>query len=299
MTLLAMYARGSLGRAQDPSMIAPIDSASHDPWATADATTARDPISETALPADLAGTVPLVLLHAFPLDSAMWEATAALLPEIPILLVDLPGAGASPTLPDVAIDAAALALRGSLAELGVERAVIGGASMGGYVAMASLRVAPDLVAGVSLLGTRASADDPEARAGRLDMARRVLDAGGPAPLRDMAPRMLAPTADAGLVRRVREWIEQSTADGVAWAEEAMATRPDYFGTLRAAGVPGEVVQGADDQISSLDQAEAMADALGPETNLVVVTGAGHLVSVEAPRAAAQALGEFYARAVGR
>ena len=103
----------------------------------------------------------LVLLHAFPCDGRMWEpqAHAAVSLGWRVLVPDLPGFGASTLIdsePDLAVVAAALITE--LEERGVDRCILGGVSLGGYVAMAVLRSRPDLVAAVLLCDTKATAD---------------------------------------------------------------------------------------------------------------------------------------------
>ncbi|MDR0593620.1 MAG: alpha/beta hydrolase [Bifidobacteriaceae bacterium] len=296
MTMLAVRAAGSLRGA------APLDGPARDSWAQDDLTSrpsaaGRASAAQTG-PLVPAGQAPLVLLHAFPLSSQMWGPMAVDLPELPILAFDLPGAGFSPTLEPATIEAAGRAVIDSLTELGVDRAVVAGVSMGGYVAMSILRDAPERLAGVFLMHTKAEADGPEARRGRLETARQVLAAGSTEILRPMASKMVSPTSRAtspGLVETIEGWIDQATPGGVAWAEQAMAGRPDAMAVLRASGTPASVVAGADDPFATVAQAEAMVDALGPTASLTVLTGVAHLGPLEGPNVTARLLREFYRR----
>ncbi|MDR1186436.1 MAG: alpha/beta hydrolase [Bifidobacteriaceae bacterium] len=298
MTILAVQGAGTL---RGTSVV---DQPAHDSWAQDDETSrlSRTERSQAApdrlaVPRD---TVPLVLLHAYPLSSLMWAPLAAELTELPVLTVDLPGAGFSPTVEPVTIRAAGLAVIESLKALGVRRAVVVGVSMGGYVVMSLLRDAPGLMAGVVLMHTKAEADDAAARAGRLATARQVLESGTTEVLRSMASKMVSAASQAaqpGLVETIEHWIDQATPGGVAWAAEAMAGRDDAMAVLRAAGVPSTVVAGAVDPFVSVAQAEAMADALGPESDLVIMADVAHLSPVETPNTVARAIREAYRRMV--
>ncbi|WP_189222702.1 alpha/beta fold hydrolase [Saccharothrix coeruleofusca] len=222
--------------------------------------------------------LPLVLLHAFPLDSRMWDGVRERLDPI---TPDQRAQGE----PDLA--AAARRVLDHLDERGIERAVVGGCSMGGYVAMALLRQAPERLAGLVLADTRAGADTEEARANRLAVAERAEAEGVGEWLAGTVPALLAPTSPEEVSSRVRGWVlDQDPAD-VAWAQRAMAARPDSTELLRAARVPALVVVGEHDGLTPPRQARELADLLRGE--LVQLPGVGHLAPVEAPDAFADAV----------
>jgi pimeloyl-ACP methyl ester carboxylesterase len=244
-------------------------------------------------------TIPLVLLHAFPLDHRMWEPAAAHLRDLPIVLIDLPGAGFSPvTAPTMA--AAAGASAQTLIAAGFTRWVVGGVSMGGYVTMALARSHPDALAGLALIDTKPTADDADTRAARHATARRVLVDRSVEAVAGMAETLVGATTRAErpeMVAQVREWIAGGDAGGVAWAQTAMAARPDSRGTLREMRQPVSIIVGEEDQLSPPDIAEAMARAI-PHAEFTVIPGAGHLSPVEQPQAVASALRGLYAKALG-
>ncbi|MDR3202626.1 MAG: alpha/beta hydrolase [Bifidobacteriaceae bacterium] len=267
------------------------------------AANARPASAPTAsAPAASAGTatVPLVLIHGFPVDHRMWEPVAELLADLPVLLVDLPGAGESPVA-EPTIAAAARALLDSLAAAGSERAVLAGMSMGGYVALAAWRARPSALAGLGLVDTRANADNPATRVQRHAVARRVLSEGTPDAVAPMAEALVSAatrTERPELVDRIRGWIAQSVPAGIAWAEAAMAGRPDATPWLGSVGVPSAVIVGEDDSQSPPAVARAMAAAL-PDAELTQVPRAGHMSAVEEPVAVAGALRALHARATAR
>ncbi|TKR24308.1 alpha/beta fold hydrolase [Cellulomonas hominis] len=243
--------------------------------------------------------LPLVLLHAFPLDSRMWADVAPLVGG-PVLAVDLPGMGAAQgvALPEPALEASADAVAAVLAEAGHRRAVVAGLSMGGYVALALAERHPDLVAGLGLLDTKATADTEDARANRLRVAAAVESAGTVDEVLPMATALLgeASRERPELVARLEALIGAQQPAGVAWSQRAMAARPDRTAVLADHRGPALVLVGEEDRPTPVAEARGMAEALGVEA--VVVPGAGHLTAVEAPHAVAAALDDLLGRARG-
>lgn len=247
----------------------------------------------------------LVLLHAFPLSADQWAPQLdAPPPGWRLLAPDLrgfrgPGAldrsgppPASLTIDDYAADIVAL-----LDRLGIDRAVVGGLSMGGYVAFGLLRLAPERVRGLVLADTRPQADSEEARGRRRQMLERLERAGVSAVADDLAPSLLGRTTmreRPGVVARVRALIEANPVETVAAAIHALMTRPDSTALLSRIPVPTLVVVGEEDTLTPPDVAEAMCRAI-PTAALTVIPRAGHLANLEQPEAFSAALAGFLER----
>lgn len=243
----------------------------------------------------------LVLLHAFPLDSTMYDAMRAPLSGVcEVVTPDLPGWGVQRALPveTPSLDVYADAVAALLDEQGLDDVVLGGTSMGGYTTMAFLRRHPGRVKGVALIDTKASADAPPAVEGRLAMAARLDAEGTPEQLLDVTfPNLLGASTFAGrpdVVDDLRRRVEQAPVASAAWAQRAMAARLDSLDVLRATAVPALVVVGEEDVLSPPDDARAMAGAL-IAAELVVLPSVGHLTPLEAPDDVAAALTAFLAR----
>ncbi len=243
----------------------------------------------------------LVLLHAFPLNATMYEAVHAEFAG-DLVTPDLPGFGdvrlgdAEPSL-DVYADHVARQLDAA----GSDRVVIGGTSMGGYVAMAFCRRHADRVAGLALIDTKASADPETAAVGRRAMATEMVEGQTTQPLLDnVFPKLLGATTTRerpDVVQQVREWVAGADPDGAAYAQRAMAVRPDSLQTLAALTVPSLVVVGEEDVLSPPTDAATMASALHGAV-VVEIPRVGHLTPVEAPRYVAEALTELLQRVDG-
>jgi len=241
---------------------------------------------------------PLVLLHAFPLDAQMYRGVlGAMAGEA--LTPDLPGFGGTARPHDEpSMDEYADALASELDRVGVGQVVLGGTSMGGYVAMAFCRRYVDRVAGLALIDTKASADTAEAAEMRSTMASIMERDQSTDPLVEMVlPKLLGATTVATrpeVAEQVLGWVRDAPPASAAWAQRAMAERPDSMQTLRALDVPAVVIVGAEDVLSPPADAEAMASAL-PDAELIVIDAVGHLTPVEAPAAVAQALDGLMSR----
>lgn len=242
---------------------------------------------------------PVVLLHAFPLNSRMWEPQAEVLAgERRVVTPDYPGFGRSPQTPaqpDVRYYAEGV--RGLLDRLGLERVVLGGLSMGGYVAFAFLRLFPERVSGLVLANTRPDQDSEEMREGRKEMAHRVSREGVEVLIELMMPRLLAADTlknEPEIVEQVKAMILECSPDGAVAALGAMRERPDSIPLLRSINVPTLVIGGEDDAVSTPEIMGAMAEEI-PDASHVTLAGAGHLSNLEESQQFNDALEEFLSR----
>ena len=233
----------------------------------------------------------LVLLHAFPLSADQWLPQLHRVPQgwrfIAPDLRGFRGAGAAfedPGLHGLSIDDYAGDVLALMTHLEIERAVIGGLSMGGYVAFGILRQAPARVSGLLLANTRSIPDSDEARAGRERMIKLAVDEGPTGIAREMLPRLLAETTrqvQPDLIEAVRRLIMMNSTEGIATALGALRDRPDSTPLLAAIEVPTLIIAGDEDAIIPVAEAQAMHNAI-PGSSLVVLPRAGHLSNLEEP-----------------
>jgi 3-oxoadipate enol-lactonase len=235
-----------------------------------------------------------VLLHAFPFDRRFLAAVAARLgARARVLVPDLRGFGDSEldgaySIADLADDVAHL-----LDQQGVERAVVGGVSMGGYAALAFANLHPQRLMGLVLADTKAGPDTSEARAAR-DQAMALVRSGGVAAyIEAQLPKLLGPSASAEVHEQVRALATQR-AEAVLAGLTALRDRPDRRGELGRITCPTLILVGADDVITPPAEAAAMTTAISRAV-LVELPGAGHLANLEAPLPFAQAIAGFLAR----
>lgn len=238
----------------------------------------------------------LLLFHAFPLDSRMWQQQLDdLKGSHRVIAADSSGFGASSVPGDPAsysVDRWADEGRAILRSLGIERAVVGGCSMGGYVSLAFLRRHREAAAGLVLVDTRADADAQEVRATRKEQQQEVL-AQGTAALRErLFARLLSEKNLLGgpIAAQVRSLLDQPAA-GIVGALEAMQKRPDSTPWLSSIDIPTLVIVGEEDGLTPPSIAEGMARSI-PGAGLVTLPRAGHLANLEEPEAFHRALRSF-------
>jgi pimeloyl-ACP methyl ester carboxylesterase len=242
---------------------------------------------------------PLVLLHAFPLDREMWRTQLGpLSASARVLAPDLPGFGHSTAGTDpFTIDSAADTVLDFLDAAGVSgRVVLGGLSMGGYIALAFARRHPDRLAGLILADTRSEPDDAAGRAKRDEMIALARSAGAAAVIGQMLPKMLGEQTQRTrpeVVETVRAIASRQSAATIAAALAALRDRPDATAALDRITVPVLVLVGEHDAITPPAMAQALAAKI-PGARLVTIPGAGHLSNLENPDAFAAAVREFVA-----
>ena len=245
---------------------------------------------------DLGDGDPLVLLHAFPLNGRMFESQMrAFSGSHRVVAPDYPGFGRSPRTPaQPDVHYYAEGVRGLLDRLHLERVILGGVSMGGYVAFECMRLFPERVIALVLANTRAEPDSEEMRETRKEMALRVAQEGVGALVELQMERLLAPDTlenKEDVVETVRTMMLESSPDGVVAALGAMRERPDSTGLLGKISVPTLVLGGAEDALSTPEVMGEMAEKI-PNSRHLTLEGAGHLSNLEAPVEFNAALKDF-------
>jgi 3-oxoadipate enol-lactonase len=245
---------------------------------------------------DLGEGDPLVLLHAYPLNGRMFESQMeAFSGSHRIVAPDYPGFGRSPRTPaQPDVHYYAEGVRSLLDRLHLERVILGGVSMGGYVAFECMRHFPERITALILANTRPEPDSEEMREIRKETALSVAQEGVGILVRLQMERLLTPYTlqnDEELVETVRAMIFENSPDGVVAALGAMRERPDSTPLLGEIGVPTLVVGGEEDGISPPEIMGAMAAKI-PGAHHVTIPRTGHLSNLEAPEMFNAILADF-------
>lgn len=224
----------------------------------------------------------LILIHAFPLDSSQWsDQTTAFGNNLRVLAPDMPGFGGTAGAGTVmSMEAAADHVANAMRSSSMNKAVVVGLSMGGYVALAFAKKYPDMLAGLVLANTRSGADDEAGKERRKGLAARLL-AEGNGFLADAPPPLLTAGAPEAMWTRVKGVIRAQPAEGIAAASLGMGDRPDLTGDLAKIAVPTLVITSTGDTLIPPEATKPMAEQI-PGATLAVIEGAGHLSNVEAP-----------------
>ncbi len=238
----------------------------------------------------------VLFLHAFTMDASQWDhQVAALSDDMRCVRFDLWGCGDSPPPPAGApsLDAFAAAVLEALDSHNIKRFSVVGLSMGGYLAFALWRLAPERIRALALCNTRAAADAPGSRDDRLAMADLVEREQSVEPIVEhMVARLLSPVAqaEAHIADPVRGRIRRCSPAGIAFAQRAIATRPDSIALLSSINVPALVISGTQDAIVGPGEVRAIADGISGAQYAEL--DCGHLSNLELPRPVSDLLAAF-------
>ena len=230
---------------------------------------------------------PLVLIHGFPLDHRIWDQMVPYLKnEFDLITPDLRGFGESSiddhqiTMDSYAADIAAL-----LDQLSIQKAVIAGHSMGGYVALAFAKRYPERLLGLALFGSQAVADNADRKEGRYKTAAEVAEKGIGDLVEAMAPKF---SSDENIQGTVSQIMEQQAPAAYIGALRAMAERLDSTELLRSFQFPVVIVHGDADALIPIDRAREIKEILSKAHYLEIPSG-GHVPMLEFPVETAKAL----------
>lgn len=231
--------------------------------------------------------VPLVLLHGFGLNRSIWDDLSVnYLKGINLVVPDVRGHGETDANEGFySMDLLAADLAGLLRYLDIEKAIVCGHSMGGYIALAFAERYPELLAGLGLITTNASSDDSQKRAGRYAQIEEIKIRGSAAVADSLAPRL---SHNSVIVERAHRMISKTSPIGLMGALGGMAERPDRSTVLERITQPAIVVAGVLDQITDYETSKEMATALTNGT-LFSLKNAGHMPMADAPAELAGAL----------
>ena len=229
----------------------------------------------------------LVLLHAFPLSSAMWDAQLERFPTLRVLAPDARGVGdSSPFFDAPSVEQMARDVAAWLDYLGIERAIVGGCSMGGYTALEFARHFPNRLRGLILCDTRADADAPEAKAARDETIAFARKHDSLALANRMLPRLLCPQTLAdkpAIAERVRDLARPLSGEVAAQLVAALRDRHDSSALLNSIRVPTLAIGGREDPLSPPEVMAQMATRI-KGAHHVTLENAGHLSPLEQPEA---------------
>ena len=232
----------------------------------------------------------IVLIHGFPLDRSMWIHQRSSVGSIyRVILPDLRGHGTSAAPEGLyEVDAMADDVLELLDGLQIaEPVVVGGLSMGGYIALSIAARHPDRLKALMLMNTRPSADTPEAASARKSLASRVEASGEVTEaVEAMLPKLFSKNTfehQPGLVARMHDLMARTPARAIAGTLRGLAIRPDRIADLAGIEVPTLVLAGAEDAVIPVEEAETMARLI-PGAKLVIIPESGHLSPLENPSA---------------
>jgi pimeloyl-ACP methyl ester carboxylesterase len=220
--------------------------------------------------------------------------------KVPVLSIDLPGFGASAPLKQPSMRAYAEAAFSVLEELEIDKCVIIGHSLGGYVALEMLALYSEKIAGMGLFHSHPFPDSEERKQAR-QRGIEMLHSGK----RDLYVAQLFPNLFSAAFAKARPEVVQAliangkrqSPEGISHALQSMMERRDQQLTLETAGCPVLFILGTEDGLLPLEQ--AWKAAVKPATASVeVLSGVAHMGMFEAPEECGAAVERFYGLCVG-
>lgn len=238
---------------------------------------------------------PVVLIHPFPTDQNIWQPQRdGLKSHFRIITLDLLGFGKAASVDGNAITMTEYAdeVRQLLDQLHIDKAVVGGESMGGYIALAFLENYPERVSGLILSDTQSIGDSDEAKKKRETSAVDVLENGTAGLIKDFLPKALSPAASDATREYLKLIFESQSPFAVASGMRGMAQRTDLSHVLAISNLPTLIITSDADVVISPVQSDVM-HRLAKNSKLVKIEGVGHLSSLEKPDVWNKAVIEYF------
>jgi 3-oxoadipate enol-lactonase len=250
--------------------------------------------------ADSGGHGPaLVLSHGYLMDASMFDAqVAALAPEYRMITWDQRGHGGTPAPGPFSYWDSARDVLGLLDHLGIDEAVLGGMSQGGFVSLRAALLAPQRVRGLVLIDSQAGTEAEASRPAYEQLQQTWLDQG-PGPVQEIvAAIILGPGQWDGWYAKwagqYAEWAPDNLSQ-LTWPFRTLMDRDDITGRLGEVSSPALIVHGSDDAAIPVARAEQMRDGLAGPTTFTVIDGAPHASNVTHPAAVNAEIANFLRR----
>jgi 3-oxoadipate enol-lactonase len=237
----------------------------------------------------------LILLHAFPFSSKMWEELISSLSDLDISIatIDLPGFGNTPNA-EWTMSSIANSLHHAITLNKIYRPVLCGLSMGGYLALSYCSEYPNTLAGLILADTKSAADPEAVKQDREKFAQDAMKRGAIAAIERNLAKMTSESTKTNtpeIAEQIKTWMLEADPEATANALRAMAQRPDTTGILSSIYIPVLLIVGEEDPVTPPAEMEKMA-ALLPNATLIRIPNASHMSVNEKPEEFAAAVREY-------
>lgn len=231
-----------------------------------------------------ADALPVIFIHGFPFSKNMWTSQLGFLKNTHrAIAYDVRGHGNSEAgTDDFSIDLFADDLLALLDELKIQRAIVCGLSMGGYIVLNAIQKQPHRFAGLILADTQCGADTPEGREKRMKTITFIQKHGLEIYAEESLKNLFAPAsfqAHKKEVKFIHEVILSTPAEVVCRTLRALAERKETCSFLQYIKIPVCVIVGEKDKVTPPQGAQKMVDAI-PDSKLVVINEAGHVTNLE-------------------
>ncbi|AXP82885.1 3-oxoadipate enol-lactonase 2 [Mariniflexile rhizosphaerae] len=232
------------------------------------------------------GTIPIIFLHGFPFDKTMWQLQLRFFKDsYRLIACDIRGFGKSTDeKTSLSIDLFADDLIQFMDKLSIDKAIICGLSMGGFIALNAIKRFPQRFEALILCDTQCIADTAETKEKRYKTIDEI-EAEGTANFNDGFIKSVfhkySITNKKELVEQVRNVVFANSEHIIKKGLVALAERSETCSFLDKITVPTLILCGREDEVTPLAQSELMKAAI-EESVLCVIDNAGHLSNLEQP-----------------
>ncbi len=246
---------------------------------------------------DIGSGIAVVLLHGFGEDSTIWEQQVNYLkPHCRLLVPDLPGTGSSTYTAqnELSIEAMAKAVEAILVHEQIDKCIMMGHSMGGYITLAFAEKYPYRLLKMALIHSTAYADSDEKKNNRLKSMGLIAEYGSQAFLKTTIPNLFGAACKRESPEIINQLIQKSAAfskESLQAYTKAMMLRPDRTNILEQTKIPILFIAGTEDSAVPLTDIQIQAE-LPTKKYLYILNGVGHMGMLEATDLVNQYLLQF-------
>jgi pimeloyl-ACP methyl ester carboxylesterase len=244
---------------------------------------------------------PVIFIHGFPYNSSMWSQQIKRLKESYYCIAyDVRGLGDTPpgdgqfTMELFADD-----LFSVMDGLDLDKPVVVGFSMGGYIALRAVEKEQDRFRSLILCDTKSEADDDAGRIKRAGAISTIDKDGVELFASSFVPMTFGDDAPQQIPETYSSILEQATNEspvGVKGCLLAMAARTDTTSTLTNIQIPTLLLVGEEDTLTPPSVMQAMHEKIS-NSELITVSGSGHMTPIEKPEIVTQNMEDFLSRAI--
>lgn len=230
--------------------------------------------------------ITVIFIHGFPFNKNMWLPQLNDIPEgIKVLAYDIRGHGGSTSGHGFFnMDVFADDLIAIIEKLELNKVVVCGCSMGGYIALRAYEKNPELFSGLILNDTHAFADTNSTKLNRFDTIQSVLTYGKRVFAIGFTKKVVSRktiTEKPEVVELIKSTIRRNSERDICATLLALASRTDTSGSLKNINVPVLVIRGEEDELISFDQVNFMVNEI-KDVRYVEIAECGHLPNLENP-----------------
>jgi 3-oxoadipate enol-lactonase len=230
--------------------------------------------------------LPVVFIHGFPFSQEMWRSQVAELSgDYRVVTYDVRGHGESEVGDgQYSIEFFVDDLLALLERLEIEKVVVVGLSMGGYIALRAVERNPERFRALVLCHTRSEADTDEAKLKRTASIRFVKQEGAKKFAEGFVRGVFAPqtfNSKPAIVKSILEIIERMSPLAIAGTLLALAARTDTTASLSKITVPTLILAGESDTLIPISAGQSMHEKI-PNSELLVIPKSAHLSNLENP-----------------